>query len=1488
MREHSNIIRRSTDDVITIINEDPILESDDLFRYILVMVCRNKQRLLQQAWNKLVKVTGVKHDYTYDVRKILSRIIPADELRTEFEIEVIWKWASQNAHADPTGIANALTHSRRKTVAVAAMQHCRLEKFVPGDAILFQNNLPRMEDGHFTVFFGECEVLSFPPNSVQILRLQEFVSNKRWDEANRFLANAQTLGVLRAPSGFGELSTLTNTTRTATIRASRKSLTAAEVLIIPKQHFIDCLEAGREAGSTTNTNLSESIDFLRQSGLANRISSKDLVAAAGNMIKRTLLHGEVLYCKGETVSSLYLVLSGDFILDTGEGIEDKDFRPFHNTNSEKCYHLSGGSILGDEGLVGTMNTFESTAAVVSEFAVIFEVVGAGTKFLAERIGVARYCGLAYKDLPRLSPAISAAEQTNLYSFFHSLRKAIAFGNPNRGTVPRQKAFQLQTKSQSQLLVSSLVQNDKNNSKSISMIDNSNVSNVNNESNKYSNVNKSLLLGSFPVDSKGRNDKNDVSNIRTIKSNYAKKRLPSSSSLNKMSLSSNSITSTYNMRTKAKVVPSLINEDMNNISNVNIGDDNDSKAEGKGNGNGSGRVGSMKRINGLKYVRDFETDGTGEGSVRRMIYGVCLHHAEEASKVAKKVESNMTKVNAEASVIIEEINKVKNSGGSSKDSMTAGEFNAQREASRRVRTSIMKYRERLAADRAREEAEQLNAAASSVAVHFFASLSTSQYAQTGGAGTVASAPTTTAVPAGVTFDDTASQSQSQPRSQQSMPTLSREQSQMSIHSNDGASDDGNDVEIIIAAPVPKIDLYHAWLERSKQEAVLAAAAAAAALLQAEADAALNYFLTPSNNIPGIDLKTLSSSPTVTMSPMVTWQQQQKPAGSTVHASRPPSRGTAPTTRRSDSRGSTSRPRSRGKSSARKEIPFFRLETPNIRRTIPLNSDGSDLKIDVDKEVHEESADFLHMQRIESPSGFFAALDAMDFPVKRRYRPNNTWSTRFMVLKSFVRASTPASSVQDKVKTGRASLGTNQYSKLLDLDLRKMSEDDIFMNKIAGMINNSQSEDYDEDEEEEDGRESTRMPMSSKDKDKTSSDLLHGLGLEPVRRLSVIFDSSRESVVSECFSEDSASVGANANAGASIDVDIAATQHVSSDSKDKDKEDSNSIAKTHDMNPSLVPSPLLPLPPPAPVLAPAATPSSSSSAPPHNLFDYPHGSLATLNPPSAALAKFEELVNGDDKARKFLMGKKYANSKSRFQLHNAPTPFEGMNSEGVKVEAKALDSDALSSAERTLQTLANCLRSTNIGVDSSNSNPNSNGYRSYSKQARVFSTVSNVSSSMGTGSLKEYMNPEFRSVDAAAVKELDRRYDSILFESLKYSREQQGMNVLNRNSTVSSTVGNGNGMGDAELLDWQKYSVQEMIRRKESATMTLPVLIRSSFQADPLQMKYNRGRRARRWGNGRLVEIAGISEYDLIEGPSSYLEVYKHSSASSGVKLRTKHK
>jgi CRP-like cAMP-binding protein len=349
----------------------------------------------------------------------------------------MFKWVIQHANADPTGIAVVLANCRSKKFVISALQQIRLECFHARDGIVYQGNLPRAEDGHFTILRGECEVVQFQQNSISLLRLQDLTKRKRWDEVRSLLDQAQSLAHIVAPAGFGELNTLTAVKRSATVKAGPDG---CDLLILPKQNFIDCQAAQRFGENSKNGPLpSEAIDFLRQSGLANKISATDLIAAAKSVVKRTLSMGEVLFCKGECVNSIFLVVSGEFALDVSDfKTAAGKYQPFMNCNAENVYHLGAGSILGDEGILGQNGRFESTAVAVTEIAVCFEAVGFGLTFLAERLGASRYCALAYKDLPRWTQSLRFAEQANLYSHFHSLRRSIAQHKPFRGS--RNKSF----------------------------------------------------------------------------------------------------------------------------------------------------------------------------------------------------------------------------------------------------------------------------------------------------------------------------------------------------------------------------------------------------------------------------------------------------------------------------------------------------------------------------------------------------------------------------------------------------------------------------------------------------------------------------------------------------------------------------------------------------------------------------------------------------------------------------------------------------------------------------------------------------------------------------------------------------------------------------------------------------------------------------------------------------------------------------------------
>jgi hypothetical protein len=443
----NNIRKWSPKQGARFIEEDPIIGGvSGLARCVMLTVCRNRQRLLQQAWITWTKTVDVQHDYTADVRTILSHPLKETQMRTEFEIEIMFKWVRQHATDDVTGIAHNIFSCTSKKVICQCLQHMRLESFQPGDPVLYQGALPKEEDGHFTILAGSCDVVQFPVDSISFIKLQQYSKKCHFEGCRKVLMDCTVLATMDARAGFGELSTLTGVKRAVTIRASLANKELTDILVLPKTPFMDCLENRRGTMDNEDSAPSEAIELFRQTGLAARINPQELVSAAASMKKIYLSAGEVLYRKGEPANRLFLVVSGDFALDTmdlpvkpskgkgkGKGKVMYD-EAFVSSNEEHVFHLSGGSILGDEGILGLDNAFVATAAVASDYAVVFEAVGFARKFLFDRVKAMRYAALVYKELPRWTIPIPEAESNNLYGCLNSLRKVVSVCRPSRGVV----------------------------------------------------------------------------------------------------------------------------------------------------------------------------------------------------------------------------------------------------------------------------------------------------------------------------------------------------------------------------------------------------------------------------------------------------------------------------------------------------------------------------------------------------------------------------------------------------------------------------------------------------------------------------------------------------------------------------------------------------------------------------------------------------------------------------------------------------------------------------------------------------------------------------------------------------------------------------------------------------------------------------------------------------------------------------------------------
>jgi len=427
-------------------DDDPIVKNGAGFGLksnMVKLMCRKKQRLLTQAWEKWIEQTKVVHDYAIDARIILSRARADDELLDELEIEVLHKWVIQYKEEDPTGLSALLTSCRSKSAKIQALQSLRLEQFEPGELILCQNTLPRADDGLFTILNGSCDVLQFPEGSMALLNLGTYFKNRDWDAAKEVLNTARLINTMHAPTGFGELASLALIKRTASVRASPGQSILTELLVIPRRCLYAVLQASTLIGTDVHST-SEAIDFLRQSGLAMSSSSRELFRIACSMRKKVFNRGKVLYEKNEVGTCCYIIVSGEIIADTqycpGEAEYADDDYPYICSLPSNCFILSNGSLLGDEAFLGVTNAYssneggkyQSTASVISEVAVVFQIAGVGLDFLLEKLNSVRYSALAYMNISPWSVPITQADSNSVYTMFNSLRKCVSESNPYRG------------------------------------------------------------------------------------------------------------------------------------------------------------------------------------------------------------------------------------------------------------------------------------------------------------------------------------------------------------------------------------------------------------------------------------------------------------------------------------------------------------------------------------------------------------------------------------------------------------------------------------------------------------------------------------------------------------------------------------------------------------------------------------------------------------------------------------------------------------------------------------------------------------------------------------------------------------------------------------------------------------------------------------------------------------------------------------------------
>ena len=83
----------------------------------------------------------------------------------------------------------------------------------------------------------------------------------------------------------------------------------------------------------------------------SNLTPPPLIYTAQHMKSKRFMKGEILYCKGELVENIYLVVSGEYLLDVEDLTGTRKQHPFLNSNQDNCYHMSGGWMTEDGSIM---------------------------------------------------------------------------------------------------------------------------------------------------------------------------------------------------------------------------------------------------------------------------------------------------------------------------------------------------------------------------------------------------------------------------------------------------------------------------------------------------------------------------------------------------------------------------------------------------------------------------------------------------------------------------------------------------------------------------------------------------------------------------------------------------------------------------------------------------------------------------------------------------------------------------------------------------------------------------------------------------------------------------------------------------------------------------------------------------------------------------------------------------------------------------------
>lgn len=426
MREHSSVIRvlnpALLDDEV-----DDVLDVPDMpGRTIALLMCRWRQRAQQRAFDRWVVALGCsQHDHTADLVEVLQRKLPLHELRTELEIEAIYKWAARCRSNDPTGVAHIIRNCRSRAVRVRLMQDMRIESIPPGGLLLLQGEGARPGDGHVTVLEGQCELLKVSGVSRQLQALRQSLRDRDRLHYASLLRSFPCVACLRPGSGFGELVSSAGGEWPVSLSAHREEEGRTLVVFVSREPLLACLRRGTAGG------WGAAVDCLRSAGLTRLWTSEEVLSTARGMRLERWPSHHLLHRHGQRGNSMLIIVSGEIIADVGENESSLDHEPFELSLPSDCYLVTRGYLLGEEAFLGERGAYHATCATVKTSA-FYRLDEPGALKVAEALRISREVALVNRDRLRFSAVDISEVEANPFASIDSLRGAVALRNPFRG------------------------------------------------------------------------------------------------------------------------------------------------------------------------------------------------------------------------------------------------------------------------------------------------------------------------------------------------------------------------------------------------------------------------------------------------------------------------------------------------------------------------------------------------------------------------------------------------------------------------------------------------------------------------------------------------------------------------------------------------------------------------------------------------------------------------------------------------------------------------------------------------------------------------------------------------------------------------------------------------------------------------------------------------------------------------------------------------